>query len=140
MKRYFVIYNPSSGKELAGQKIFRISETVLEKEDVEFTFYATKKKGDAESAALRGCMEGYDMIVSCGGDGTVSEIVNGIMKSPVKTKLAILPAGTVNDFAVQLKAPNIKVCCSYRRHNSVNHYSFRMQKPIFISVHLYTIL
>jgi len=105
MKRYYVIYNPSSGNELAGQKIFRVSETILEIEDVEFTFYATKKKGDAELAAIRGCQEGYDMIISCGGDGTLSEIVNGIMKSPVKTKLAILPAGTVNDFAVQLKMP-----------------------------------
>ncbi len=105
MKKYYVIYNPSSGKELAGQKIFRVSETVLEIEDVEFTFYATKRKGDAELAAKRGCEEGYDMIISCGGDGTVSEIVNGIMKSPVKTKLAIMPAGTVNDFAVQLKMP-----------------------------------
>ncbi|WP_312699779.1 YegS/Rv2252/BmrU family lipid kinase [Sedimentibacter sp.] len=105
MKRYYVIYNPTSGNELAGQKIFRASETLLEVENVEFTFYATKKKGDAELAAMKGCREGYDMIIACGGDGTVSEVVNGIMKSPVRSKLAILPAGTVNDFAVQLKIP-----------------------------------
>lgn len=105
MKRYFVIYNPTSGKELAGQKIFHVSETIMELEDIEFTFFATKKKGDGEEAAKRGCAEGYDMIISCGGDGTVHEVVNGIMKSPCKTKLAIMPAGTVNDFAAQLKMP-----------------------------------
>lgn len=105
MKRYFVIYNPTSGKELAGQKIFHVSETIMEIEDVEFTFYATKKKGDGEAAAIRGCAGGYDMIISCGGDGTVHEVVNGIMKSHCKTKLAIMPAGTVNDFASQLKMP-----------------------------------
>ncbi|MDF2949822.1 MAG: dagK [Sedimentibacter sp.] len=105
MKRYFVIYNPTSGKELAGQKIFHVSETIMELEDIEFTFYATKKKGDGEEAAKRGCAEGYDLIISCGGDGTVHEIVNGIMKSSCKTKLAIMPAGTVNDFASQLKMP-----------------------------------
>lgn len=105
MKKYFVIYNPTSGKELAGQKIFNVSETIMEIEDVEFTFFATKKKGDGEEAAIRGCSEGYDMIISCGGDGTVHEVVNGIMKSPCKSKLAIMPAGTVNDFASQLKMP-----------------------------------
>ncbi|MFA9424185.1 MAG: diacylglycerol kinase family protein [Sedimentibacter sp.] len=105
MKKYFVIYNPSSGKELAAQKIFRASETVMKIEDVEFTFYATKGKGDGEAAAIRGCEIGYDLIISCGGDGTVHEIVNGIMKSSQKSKLAILPAGTVNDFAEQLKMP-----------------------------------
>ncbi len=105
MKKYFVIYNPTSGKELAGQKIFHVSETIMELEDVEITFFATKKKGDGEAAAIRGCKEGYDMIISCGGDGTVHEVVNGIMKSPVKSKLAIMPAGTVNDFAAQLKMP-----------------------------------
>ncbi len=107
MKRYFVIYNPTSGNEMAGQKMFHVAETVLELEDVEFTFYATKRKNDGEEAAIRGCMEGYDMIISCGGDGTVHEIVNGIMKSTAerKPKLAIMPAGTINDFAAQLKMP-----------------------------------
>lgn len=107
MKRYFVIYNPTSGNEMAGQKMFHVAETVLELEDVEFTFYATKRRNDGELAAIRGCMEGYDMIISCGGDGTVHEIVNGIMKSPAerKPKLAIMPAGTINDFAAQLKMP-----------------------------------
>ncbi len=105
MKKYFVIYNPTSGKELAGQKIFSSSQIVMENEAVEFTFFATKKKGDGEAAAIRGCEEGYDMIISCGGDGTVHEVLNGIMKSSCKTKLAVMPAGTVNDFAAQLKIP-----------------------------------
>lgn len=105
MKRYLVIYNPSSGKELAARKIFQASNIVMQKEEVEFTFFATKKKGDGEKEAIRGCENGYDLIISCGGDGTVHEIVNGIMKSKSKTKLAIMPAGTVNDFADQLNLP-----------------------------------
>lgn len=105
MKRYFVIYNPSSGKEIAGIKIFSAAETVMKNQDVVFAFYATKKKGDGEAAAIKGCSEGYDLIIACGGDGTVHEVVNGIMKSPIKSKLAIMPTGTVNDFASQLKIP-----------------------------------
>ncbi|NLJ58336.1 MAG: YegS/Rv2252/BmrU family lipid kinase [Tissierellia bacterium] len=105
MKRYLVIYNPSSGKELAGYKIFNAAETVMSIENIEFSFYATKKKGDGEEAAIRGCRSGYDMIIACGGDGTVHEVVNGMMKCPQRPKLAIMPAGTINDFAEQLKLP-----------------------------------
>lgn len=105
MKRYYVIYNPSSGKELAGYKVFGAAETVMSIEDCEFLFYATKKKGDAETAATRACQYGYDMIIACGGDGTVNEVVNGMMKCSSRPKLAIMPAGTVNDFAEQLKLP-----------------------------------
>ncbi len=105
MKRYFVIYNPTSGKELAARKIFNVAETIMELKDIEFTFHATKKKGDGEQAAIRACAEGYDTIISCGGDGTVHEVVNGIMKSSCKCKLAIMPAGTINDFATQIKMP-----------------------------------
>ncbi len=105
MKKYMVIYNPSSGKELATQKIFNIAKKILATSEIEFSFYATKKKGDAVDAAVRACNNDYDLIISCGGDGTVNEVINGIMLSEKKTKLAILPAGTVNDFAIQLNIP-----------------------------------
>ena len=105
MNRYFVIYNPSSGKELAGYKVFGAAETLMNVEDAEFLFYSTKKKGDGEEAAKRACQYGYEMIISCGGDGTVNEVVNGMMKCCYRPKLAIMPAGTVNDFGEQLNLP-----------------------------------
>ncbi|QSX04951.1 YegS/Rv2252/BmrU family lipid kinase [Sedimentibacter sp. zth1] len=105
MKRYKVIYNPTSGKEEAAIKAFQMSRVIMESEDIEFTFYATKCKNDAMTKAKEACNEGYDMIISCGGDGTVHEVVNGIMQSENKTKLAIMASGTVNDFAEQLKIP-----------------------------------
>jgi len=60
MKKYKVIYNPSSGNELMQQKIFQISKSILVKEDVAFTFYATKKEGDAKEAALNEILEYKD--------------------------------------------------------------------------------
>ena len=105
MNRYFVIYNPSSGKELAGYKVFGAAETLMNVEDAEFLFYSTKKKGDGEEAAKRACQYGYEMIIACGGDGTVNEVVNGMMKCCYRPKLAIMPAGTVNDFGEQLNLP-----------------------------------
>lgn len=105
MKRYKIIYNPSSGKEEAANKAFQVSRLIMDTEDVEFTFCATKGKNDACKKAFYAAEDGYDVIISCGGDGTVHEIVNGMLKSSNKVKLSILPAGTVNDFAVQLKIP-----------------------------------
>jgi len=106
MKKYIVIYNPSSGREMAANKAFQALSYAMEKSNLEITFYATKKKHDAMLAATKACNEGYDMIISCGGDGTVHEVINGIMKSDKKTKFAILPAGTINDFAEQLCIPS----------------------------------
>lgn len=106
MQKYMVIYNPSSGREAAANKAFNSLKYVMEKTDAEVTFFATKKKNDALEAATKACNEGYDLIIACGGDGTVHEVVNGIMMSENKTKFAILPAGTSNDFAEQLCIPS----------------------------------
>jgi len=100
-----VIYNPSSGKEVVQQNIFQIARSFLVDEDVSMTFISTKKKGDAIVAAKLACSEKYDLIIACGGDGTINEVVNGIMYSDCKTKLAILPSGTVNDFASYMEIP-----------------------------------
>lgn len=106
MQKYMVIYNPSSGRETAGNKAFQACKYIMEKTDTEITFYATKKKNDAVIAATKACNENYDLIIACGGDGTVHEVVNGIMNAENKTKFAILPSGTVNDFAEQLYIPS----------------------------------
>lgn len=105
MERYVVIYNPSSGRQMVQNKVFDIARKVIEKKEVEVTFYATKKKDDAMKAAERACLESVDLIIACGGDGTISEIINGMMRCEYRPKLALLPAGTVNDFARHLKIP-----------------------------------
>lgn len=106
MKKYKVIYNPSSGKKTEQEKIFKIGKKLLEQEAVEICFYATKRAGDAQIETIRACEDGYDAILGCGGDGTLHEIVNGMMAfQGEKPPLAILPAGTVNDFAKHLKIP-----------------------------------
>lgn len=105
MKKYKVIYNPSSGNEIVQNKIFQISKNILVNEDLTFTFYATKEEGDAQKAATDACNEGFELIIACGGDGTINEVVNGIMNSTCKSKLAVLPSGTVNDFATYMEIP-----------------------------------
>src|SRR3989338_10148813 len=65
--------------------------------------YKTQKRGDALKKAKISAGK-YDVIIAAGGDGTINEVVNGIAKS--KTKLGILPIGTTNVFAKEMKIPS----------------------------------
>ncbi|MBC8105168.1 MAG: diacylglycerol kinase family lipid kinase [Anaerolineae bacterium] len=69
----------------------------------------TSKPGDASDVAAQAVADRLDMIVAAGGDGTVNEVVNGMMSDSepgnVKTVLAILPLGTGNDLARTLNVP-----------------------------------
>lgn len=56
----------------------------------------TKAPGDATSFAMSASEKGFDTVISCGGDGTLNEVVNGIVGSGIK--VGIFPLGTGSDF------------------------------------------
>ncbi|MFI3315840.1 MAG: YegS/Rv2252/BmrU family lipid kinase [Rikenellaceae bacterium] len=97
-KKVRFIYNPYSGEN----KILS---------SLDFVIHSYQKKGfqiepfrlandTTVDNALHGInSEEYHHILISGGDGTVNEIVNGVMRLGIKTPLAILPGGTANDFA-----------------------------------------
>ena len=69
---------------------------------------ATAAPGDARRLAAEAVGEGFDLIVAAGGDGTVNEVLNGIGDAPdgfARARLGVLPLGTVNVFARELKIP-----------------------------------
>ena len=69
---------------------------------------ATAAPGDARRLAAEAVGEGYDMIAAAGGDGTVNEVLNGIGDAPdgfARARLGVLPLGTVNVFAREMKIP-----------------------------------
>ena len=71
-------------------------------------FKATAAPGDARRLAAEAVGEGYDLVVAAGGDGTVNEVLNGIGDAPdgfERARLGVLPLGTVNVFARELKIP-----------------------------------
>ena len=92
-----LIVNPVSGKRrITGELVEIISR--LEKGGYVTTVHVTERRGDAtETARIHGGE--YDMIVCCGGDGTLSETANGMIKGGHKTKIGYIPSGTTNDFA-----------------------------------------
>lgn len=100
-----VIYNPTSGKELAKKNLADILN-ILEEAGFEASAYATTPVPfSARDEAQRVARAGFDLIVAVGGDGTINEVVNGIAPLPKRPKMAIIPAGTTNDYARALKIP-----------------------------------
>lgn len=105
MKKVKIILNPSSGKQLTERKVEYLTKLLL---DDGYTVgrFMTAKKGDATKETIKACNEDWDMIIACGGDGTVNEVAKGIAESQRKVPVAILSTGTVNDFANYMKIPN----------------------------------
>ncbi len=71
-----------------------------------FTCAFTTRSGDAAELAAKGALEGRSLIIACGGDGTISEVANGILESGADASLGILPSGTGGDFQKTLKIPS----------------------------------
>ena len=69
---------------------------------------ATAAPGDARRLAAEAVADGFDLVVAAGGDGTVNEVLNGLGDAPDgfgRARLGVLPLGTVNVFARELKIP-----------------------------------
>jgi YegS/Rv2252/BmrU family lipid kinase len=69
---------------------------------------ATTAPGDARRLAAEAVGEGFNLVVAAGGDGTVNETLNGLGDAPdgfERARLGVLPLGTVNVFARELRIP-----------------------------------
>ena len=65
----------------------------------------TSATGDGAQLAANAARGGANLIIACGGDGTISEVANGILSSGTNAELGILPSGTGGDFRRTLKIP-----------------------------------
>lgn len=104
-KRARIIYNPTSGQEALRTYLVDIL-SIYEKAGYETSAFATTPApNSARNEAKRAAEEGFDLIVAAGGDGTLNEVVNGIAGLAHRPTLAIIPAGTTNDYARALRIP-----------------------------------
>jgi diacylglycerol kinase (ATP) len=96
--------NPTAGRGRAGRRQSRIIE-LLGLSRVPIEFHASKSVGNLESEVLREVDAGATHIVVAGGDGSVHEAVNGIMRAGNSAALGVIPTGTGNDFAKACDIP-----------------------------------
>jgi diacylglycerol kinase family enzyme len=90
--------NPTAGRGKAGRRLGRI-ESILDSEGIEFQRYSSRDVGDLEQLVYDSLERDSGDIVVAGGDGSIHEAVNGIMRARNPGRLAVIPTGTGNDFA-----------------------------------------
>ncbi len=103
MNKILIIYNPNAGRKTLSKKIPKLQELLLSRYSLRADIAATSLEVHAKDLACDAANEGYETIIAAGGDGTVNEVLNGIMKSGKSVKMGIYPAGTVNDLGNYLR-------------------------------------
>ena len=101
MKKVLFVMNPFSGQKRANRYLPEIIQ-MFNQAGYEVTVHITSGHGDATIAVER-MAEGKDLVVCCGGDGTLNETITGILNLGVDVPIGYIPAGTTNDFASSLK-------------------------------------
>lgn len=102
MKKMLFIYNPNAGKGLLKPKLSDVLD-IMVKAGYELVVYPTQSYKDAYRKVVH-MDNDYDMVVCSGGDGTLDEVVTGMMKRDKEDRIPIgyIPTGTTNDFANSL--------------------------------------
>lgn len=103
VKKLYFIYNPCSGRGQIRSRLFDILQ-VFSGAGYEMTVHPTREAKDAVRQ-IEQLPEGYDLVVCSGGDGTMDEVVQGMMMREHRIPIGYIPSGTVNDFARSLKLP-----------------------------------
>lgn len=102
-KKLFFVYNPKAGKAQIRTKLSDIL-TVFAAAGYEITVFPTGGHDEARRAVAERRPD-YDLVVCSGGDGTLDEVVTGMMQSGIQTPIGYIPAGSTNDFGGSLSLP-----------------------------------
>ena len=128
-----MIYNPIAGQRhgLRLRKTFR----ALEHSGASLSVIETKGPGDAERAAASASHADTDMLIVAGGDGTINEVVNGLMAAPGPVPpMAIIPLGTANVLAqeIGLKLSSRKIASAILGAGRISVYPGRANGRYFL--------
>ncbi len=102
-KRVLLIINPCSGKDRKRVGALEIINR-LSSAGFDFDVETTKCQGDATTIAARKAAD-YDMVLCCGGDGTLNETINGLLRVDKRIPVGYIPSGSTNDLASTLGIP-----------------------------------
>ena len=100
-RKTLVIFNPTAGMRRRA-KLERVLAH-MRALGADVTLHETSARGDAERTARDAALGRYDVVVAAGGDGTINEVINGLVGQHVP--LGIIPLGTANVLAAELDLP-----------------------------------
>ncbi len=108
LQNALLIHNPNAGNGgHARRRLLDEARRVLAAAGIHADLVETKGPGDATEIANRASLEGRQLVIACGGDGTLNEVVNGLagQQNGHRVPLALLPGGTANILAKELGIP-----------------------------------
>jgi diacylglycerol kinase (ATP) len=116
-----VIANPTSGRG-AGQQSIPLIESQLKALSLDFDIVCTERPWHAAELAKLAALEGIPVVAGAGGDGTINEVINGLMlarqQGAYSTALGVLPVGRGNDFAFSMGLPaELEAACACLAQN-----------------------
>ena len=120
MKNVLLIVNPVAGKLRMRSELFDVVEIFCNEEYIVSTAI-TQYRGHGRELAANAYKNGYDLVVCCGGDGTLNEAIDGLLSSEKGSRvpLGYIPAGSTNDFADTLGIPSIPTAAAVNICKSV---------------------
>ena len=128
MKKLYFITNLQSGKNVMRSKLAAVIDRFTAA-GFQVTVRTTQCRKDATAAAEYACLTGeYDLLVCAGGDGTLNEVVQGLMHSQNPLPIGYIPCGSTNDFGRSLKiSPDIEEAVE----QIINGHPFRCDIGVF---------
>ncbi len=96
-QRILLVVNPTAGKMRGKQALFPLTDKFC-RAGAQVTTFITAARGEAEDIVKRWAMS-HDLVVCCGGDGTLGEVINGLLQCKKRVPLGYVPLGSTNDFA-----------------------------------------
>jgi diacylglycerol kinase (ATP) len=134
LRNALLIHNPNAGnggKER--RKLLDEARRTLAAEGIEADLAETRGPGDATAIASRASNEGRQLVIACGGDGTLNEVVNGLagQQNGHRVPLALLPGGTANILAKELGIPwDIRRATQKILHGDVREIALGLATPL----------
>lgn len=113
-RRHLVVYNPTAAQGKAAERIPE-TEALLDAKGIDYDLRVTQRVWHAAELAMDAGKEGYGVVVAAGGDGTVNEVVNGLMLARDRGEeipaMGVLSIGRGNDFSYGADVPGNLADC-----------------------------
>jgi diacylglycerol kinase (ATP) len=134
LRNALLIHNPNAGNGGGGRRrMIEEARRILSLGGIEADLRETRAPGEATAMAHRASAEGRHLVIACGGDGTLNEIVNGLatQQNGHRVPLALLPGGTANILAKEIGLPwNIPAAAEKLLHGEIKEIALGLATPV----------
>jgi diacylglycerol kinase (ATP) len=134
LRNALLIHNPNAGNGGNGRRqMLDEARRIFSSAGIEAELTETRGPGDATDMAYRASAEGRQLVIACGGDGTLNEVVNGLatQQNGHRVPLALLPGGTANVLAKELNLPwDIPSAAEKLVHGEIKDIALGLATPL----------